>query len=218
MTAIKGKFDLLIFDWDGTLVDSIDWIVHCLQTAAKAHGFKAPNEQAAKNTIGLCIQQAMATLFPGIDQKTQERLSARYSQEFFSQDINKNHIFSGVENMLSSLINNSYQLAIATGKTRKGLDWAMQGTELSHYFDITRCADESASKPHPMMLEQIIKEMGVEKQRVVMIGDSVHDIQMANNAGIAAIAVACGANSAAELEQCKPLLSLSKTIELLRFL
>lgn len=215
---MKGKFDLIIFDWDGTLVDSIDWIVHCLQTAAKPHGYKMPDEHAAKSTIGLCIQQSMETLFPGIDQKTQKQLSTSYSQEFFSQDINKKHLFTGIENMLSNLKHNRYQLAVATGKTRAGLDWAMQGTALTSFFDITRCADESASKPQPLMLEQIIKEMDVEKERVLMIGDSVHDIQMANNAGIAAIAVSCGANSEAELQQLNPLLNLSKTTELLKFL
>lgn len=218
MTAVKDKFDLIIFDLDGTLVDSIDWIVHCLQTAATAHGYNPPTEHSAKNTIGLCIQQAMATLFPGIDKETQEQLSKTYSQTFFSQEINENHLFTGVKNMLSALKDNKYQLAIATGKTRKGLDWAMQGTGLNSFFDITRSADESASKPQPLMLEQIIKEMDAEKQRVVMIGDSVHDIQMANNAGIAAIAVSCGANSAAELQHYHPLLNLSSTTEILNFL
>jgi phosphoglycolate phosphatase len=215
---MKGKFDLIIFDLDGTLVNSIDWIVHCLQTAAEAHGYNAPDEQSAKNTIGLCIQQAMATLFPGIDKKTQDKLSETYSLEFFSQDINEKHLFIGVKDMLSTLKHNKYQLAIATGKTRKGLDWAMQGTGLTGFFDITRSADESASKPQPLMLEQIIQKMNVKKERVVMIGDSVHDIQMANNAGIAAIAVSCGANSEAELKQYNPVLNLSITTELLKFL
>ena len=157
MTAMKSKFDLIIFDWDGTLIDSIAWIVHCLQTAAKTQGYKAPDEQAAKATIGLCIQQAMTTLFPDIDQETQQQLSSSYSQAFFSQNINKKHLFTGVENMLTTLIHSRYQLAIATGKTREGLDRALQETGLSPYFDITRCADESASKPQPVMLEQIIK-------------------------------------------------------------
>ncbi len=215
---MKENFDLIIFDWDGTLVDSIDWIVQCLQAAAEEHHFKVPDEHAAKNTIGLSIQQSMATLFPGLDEKTQQQLSSSYSQKFFSQNIDKKHLFAGVEKMLSTLKHNGYQLAIATGKTREGLDWAMQGTGLSHYFDITRCADESASKPQPLMLEQIIKEMDVEREKALMIGDSVHDIQMANNANIAAIAVSCGANSEAELQQHTPLLNLSMATELLNFL
>lgn len=215
---MKGKFDLIIFDLDGTLVNSIDWIVHCLQAAAKAHGYPSPDEKSAKNTIGLCIQQSMATLFPGIDQNTQEQLSETYSQVFFSQDINEKHLFVGVKNMLSTLRHNEYQLAIATGKTRKGLDWAMQGTGLTNFFDITRSADESASKPQPLMLEQIMEEMDVKRERVIMVGDSIHDIQMANNAGIAAIAVSCGANSEAELQQHNPLLNLSMTTDLLNFL
>ena len=211
---MEEKFDLIIFDWDGTLVDSIDWIVHCLQAAAEMHGYSAPDEQAAKNTIGLSIQKSMARLFPEIDKNTQELLSTSYSQLFFSKEINEDHLFTGIKQFLIDLKNKNYQLAIATGKTRKGLDWAMNGTGLTNFFDITRTADESASKPQPIMLEQIINEMDVKKDRVIMIGDSIHDIQMANNAGIASIAVCCGANSQKELQQHKPLLNLSQTIEL----
>lgn len=218
MTGIRDKFDLIIFDWDGTLVDSIDWIVHCLQTAAITQGLKAPDEQSTKNTIGLCIQNAMSTLFPGISHETQELLSKAYSTVFFSQELNKQHLFIGIEEMLTTLKNNSYQVAIATGKTRTGLDWAINRTELTNFFDITRTADESASKPHPLMLEQIIEETRIDKKRVLMVGDSVHDLQMANNAGIEVIAVSCGANTKVELQQFNPLLNLNKTTDLLNYL
>ena len=211
---MKGRFDLIIFDWDGTLVDSIDWIVCCLQKAARSQGCDIPEEQAAKEIIGLSIQKAMEKLFPEIDEKTQEQLIASYSQEFFSKPITEDDLFSGVNEMLQKFKQAGYQLAVATGKSRSGLEKAMQGTGLSDFFHITRCADQTASKPHPVMLEEIIKEMAVSKERVVMVGDSVHDMQMAINAGISSIAVSCGANSTEQLQHYNPLLNLQQTIEL----
>ena len=209
------RFDLIIFDWDGTLVDSIDWIVHCLQKAAGEYGCIVPEKQAAKDIIGLSIQRAMETLFPGIDQKTQEQLIACYSQEFFSKQITEDDLFTGVNEMLVKFKQMGYFVAIATGKSRVGLDKAMKGTGLSDFFHITRCADQTASKPQPDMLEEIIKEMAVCKERVVMVGDSVHDMQMAINAGIASIAVSCGAHSSEQLQQYNPLFNLQQTTELL---
>ena len=209
------RFDLIVFDWDGTLVDSIDWIVHCLQKAAGEYGCNVPEQQAAKDIIGLSIQGAMEKLFPGIDQKTQEQLIACYSQEFFSKQITEDDLFTGVNEMLVKFKKMGYFVAIATGKSRVGLDRAMKGTGLSDFFHTTRCADQTASKPQPDMLDQIINEMEVCKERVVMVGDSVHDMQMAINAGIASIAVSCGANSSEQLQQYNPLFNLQQTRQLL---
>ena len=139
---------------------------------------------------------------------------ACYSQEFFSKPITEDDLFSGVNEMLQKFKQTGYQLAVATGKSRSGLDKSMQGTGLSDFFHITRCADQTASKPQPVMLEEIIKEMAVSKERVVMVGDSVHDMQMAINAGISSIAVSCGANSTEQLQQYNPLINLQQTIEL----
>lgn len=216
--TMNNRFDLIIFDWDGTLVDSIDWIVHCLKKTAIAHGCVVPEDQAAKNIIGLSIQKAMDELFPEINQKTQEQLISCYSQEFFSKQITADDLFLGVNEMLVALKQKGYQLAVATGKSSSGLHRAMQGTGLSEFFGITRCADQTASKPQPDMLEQIIKEMGVSKERVVMVGDSVHDMQMAINADISAIAVSCGANTTEQLQQYNPLLNFKQTTELLKVL
>jgi phosphoglycolate phosphatase len=212
---MKDAFDLIIFDWDGTLVDSIDWIVHCLKKSAQDHGCAIPEEQAAKDIIGLSIQNAMQKLFPGIDKKMQEQLVASYSQEFFSKQITEDDLFTGINKMLLKFKQKGYLMAVATGKNTSSLQRAMQGTELNDYFSITRCADQTSSKPHPDMLDEIIKETGVSKQRAVMVGDSVHDMQMAQNAGIACIAVSCGANSLAQLQQYNPLLNLQRTTELL---
>ena len=215
MVKVKDRFDLIIFDWDGTLVDSIDWIVHCLQTAAAENACKIPGEQAAKDIIGLSIDKAMEKLFPHIDQKLQAQVIACYSQAFFSKQMSQKDFFTGVHGMLLTLKKSGYQLAVATGKSHAGLTKAMQGAGLDDFFHITRCADQTASKPQPDMLEEIMAAMDVPKERVVMVGDSVHDMQMAKNAGISAIAVSCGANSSEQLQRYNPLLNLQHTTELL---
>lgn len=215
VNKLKDRFDAIIFDWDGTLVDSIDWIVQCLQMAARKNDCKIPEEQAAKDIIGLSIQKAMEILFPGINQKTQEQLIACYSQEFFSKQITEKDLFTGVKEMLLKFKQSGYQLAVATGKSHASVTRAIQATGLADFFHIIRCADQTASKPQPDMLEEIINALSVKKERVVMVGDSVHDMQMAKNAGIPAIAVACGANSSAQLQCYQPILNLQQTTELL---
>ncbi len=214
---MKEKFDLIIFDWDGTLVDSIDWIVHCLRKTAERNQCTIPDEQAAKDIIGLSIQHAMDRLFPDINEDAQEHLIASYSQEFFSREITSENLFAGVETMLNRLRDKGYLLAVATGKGRNGLDKAIAGTGLSGFFDITRCADETASKPNPKMLEQILTEMKVDRARTVMIGDSIHDMKMADNAGIPAIAVSCGAHDSETLQHFNPILNLTTTTDLLNY-
>lgn len=211
---MERRFDLIVFDWDGTLVDSIDWIVHCMKIAAQETGCTVPEDQAVKDIIGLSIQKALQTLFPEITKKTQEQFIASYSQVFFSKQITQNDLFAGINEMLQKFKQTGYKLAVASGKSHAGLQKAMQGTGLNDYFNITRCADQTSSKPQPDMLEEIIKEMGVTKAKTVMVGDSVHDMQMAQNASICSIAVSCGANSTAQLQQFKPLLNLQQTTEL----
>jgi len=212
---MKDRFDLIVFDWDGTLVDSIDWIVHCFQHAADINGCLMPKQQIVKDTIGLSIQNAMKKLFSECDKKTQEQLIACYGQEFFSKHITENDLFTGVHEMLQTFKQKGYLLAVATGKTRSELDKSIHGVGLSDFFDITRSADQTASKPKPDMLEDIIKELAVDKKRAIMVGDSIHDMQMAINAGISSIAVSCGANSFEQLQQFNPLLNLQQTTELL---
>lgn len=215
---MKDRFDLLIFDWDGTLVDSIDWIVHCVQTAAEKYDCAVPSPQAAKDIIGLSIQEAMNTLFPEVDSAVKQQMVLHYSQMFFSKQTTSADLFSGVEQMLLQLKQAGYQLAVATGKTRSGLDKVLQGTGIGELFCITRCADETASKPHPLMLEQIMQHTGISPERTLMIGDSIHDLQMAQNAQVSAIAVTCGAHSAQILQQYQPLFCLEQTTELLELI
>lgn len=215
---MKDRFDLLIFDWDGTLVDSIDWIVHCVQSAAESCDCAVPPPQAAKDIIGLSIQEAMNTLFPDADSAIQKQMISHYNQLFFSKQTTAEDLFAGVEQMLIELKQTGYQLAVATGKSRAGLDKVMQGTGLADLFCITRCADETASKPHPLMLEQIMQHTGISPERTLMIGDSIHDLQMAQNAQISAIGVTCGAHSAEILQQYQPLFCLEQTTELLELI
>jgi phosphoglycolate phosphatase len=177
-----------------------------------------PQAQAAKDVIGLSIYRAMQTLFPDADAKTQQQLVASYSRNYLSKQISADDLFPGVQEMLGQLKNQGYQLAVATGKTRVGLQEALRATGTEHLFCITRCADETASKPDPRMLREIILHTSTAKERTLMVGDSIHDLQMALNAPIPAIAVSCGANSAASLQQYQPLLCLQQTTELLNII
>jgi phosphoglycolate phosphatase len=215
---MKDRFDLLIFDWDGTLVDSIDWIVQCVQSAAIENECPVPPPQAAKDIIGLSIQEAVSTLFPKADDFMQQQLIRSYSQRFFSKQTTSEDLFAGVEDMLKTLKQAGYKLAVATGKNRAGLNKVLQGTGIEAFFDITRCADETASKPHPLMLEEIMQFTGINSARALMIGDSIHDLQMAQNAQMAAIGVTCGAHSKEILQQYQPLFCLEQTTELLELI
>jgi phosphoglycolate phosphatase len=215
---MKNRFDLIIFDWDGTLIDSIDWIVHCLQTAGKQCGCGIPEAQAAKDVIGLSITKACAKLFPGVDQQTLTQLTACYQQTYLSRQLNREDLFPGVYEMLVELKQSGYRLAVATGKTRTGLQEALTATDTEELFCITRCSDETASKPDPRMLHEIMHHANAANDRTLMVGDSTHDLQMAMNAQISSIAVACGAHPENVLQQYNPLLCLHQPAELLNII
>ncbi len=212
---MKNRFDLIIFDWDGTLVDSVDWIVRCIQIAAERQGCVVPDAQSAKNIIGLSIENAIKTLFPDVDAETRQKLAADYSQTFFSRAISPDDLFPGVSDMLRGFRQKGYRLAVTTGKKSSGLARAIAGTGVADFFCTTRCADQTASKPNPLMLDEIVAELGVDKQRTLMVGDSVHDLQMALNARVASVGVTCGAHSAATLRQYQPLLCLNYPTDLI---
>jgi phosphoglycolate phosphatase len=215
---MNNRFDLLIFDWDGTLINSIDWITHCLQTAAERCGCDVPERQAAKNVIGLSIQKATSTLHPEADEHTIEQLVQHYSREYLSKKLSRDDLFPEVYEMLIELKQAGYQLAVATGKTRHGLQDALQATGTGDLFCATRCADETASKPEPKMLLEIMQVTNCPAERSLMIGDSIHDLQMANNAHISSVAVYCGAHPKDTLQHYEPLLCLPYATELLAYL
>lgn len=215
---MNKQFDLLIFDWDGTLIDTIDWITHSLQEAAIRCGCDVPEAQAAKNVIGLSIQAATSTLHPEVDTPTHEKLVQEYSQIYASKHLSRDDLFPNAFEMLVELKQFGYQLAVATGKTRRGLQAALHATQTEHLFTVTRCADETRSKPDPTMLMEIMQLTQNPPERSLMIGDSHHDLQMAKNARISSVAVACGANSKESLQACQPLLCLDYATELLSHL
>jgi phosphoglycolate phosphatase len=211
---MKNRFDLIIFDWDGTLIDTIDWIAHCLQVAGNQGGYCVPALQAAKDVIGLCIDSAIETLYPEADSASRRNMVKTYSELYASRPLSRGDLFPGVFEMLIDLENRGFKLAVATGKTRKGLNHALAATETEAIFSITRCADETASKPNPRMLHEIMENTRIQPERTLMIGDSVHDLQMAYHAGIASVGLTCGANDAVSLRKFDPLLCLDQPADL----
>lgn len=208
---MKDRFDLLIFDWDGTLFDSIGWIVECLQGAAVASGVPVPSDYLARSVIGLSIQHAMEALCPGAAPDMAERLVEHYRRQYTSRPTTPDGLFAGVPELLAGLRARGYRLAVATGKGRSALDHALRGTGTADFFHATRCADETLSKPHPKMLFEILEVLDTPPERALMIGDSLHDLRMAEAAGVAAVAVGCGANALDELAQLNPLACLEET-------
>jgi phosphoglycolate phosphatase len=209
----KKKFDLIVFDWDGTLMDSTGTIVKCIQAAAKDLGLPIPDNKSASHVIGLGLQEAMEVVLPGLDTKYYQRIVERYRYHYLTKDQGLS-LFDGVPEMLADLSQQGYFLAVATGKTRVGLNRALHSANLLSAFDATRCADETFSKPHPAMLQELTRELGQDMQRTVMIGDTTHDLQMAANAGAAGIAVQYGAHPAPELAALTPLFAATSVPEL----
>ena len=202
----RKQFDLIVFDWDGTLMDSTATIVKCIQAAARDLGLPVPDKRAASHVIGLGLADAMQAAMPDIDPKYYPRVVERYRHHYLGEDQDLT-LFSGVREMLADLAQQGYFLAVATGKSRVGLNRALNATGLLSVFDATRCADETFSKPHPAMLQELTRELGQDMARTLMIGDTTHDLQMAINAGAAAVAVEYGAHPLQELVALKPLYS-----------
>lgn len=200
----RQRFDLIVFDWDGTLMDSTPTIAKCIQLASKDLGLPVPDDSAASHVIGLGLREALAYAIPSLDPVDYPRLAERYRYHFLTRDAEL-VLFDGVVEMLKALRSQHYFLGVATGKTRVGLQRAMAATGLTGLFDATRCADETFSKPHPAMLQELTRELGQEMERTVMIGDTTHDLQMAVNAGASGIGVCYGAHPVDSLRAMAPL-------------
>lgn len=192
------RFELIVFDWDGTLLDSAAAIVHAIQAASRDLGLPEPSDERARHVIGLGLSDALAHAVPELREADYPRMVERYRHHYLSSDHELN-LFEGTEAMIASLAESGHMLAVATGKSRKGLDRAMAYTGLGKHFVATRCADECFSKPHPQMLLELMDELGVAAGRTLMIGDTSHDLQMAAAAGVSALAVTFGAHSRAAL-------------------
>ncbi|TFW21053.1 HAD-IIIA family hydrolase [Duganella callida] len=213
----RKQFDLIVFDWDGTLMDSTSTIVKCIQAAARDLALPVPHEDRAAHVIGLGLHEAMQAVLPDVDPSYYPRMVERYRYHFLSRD-HELCLFKGVQEMLEELSQSGYFLAVATGKSRVGLNRAMNEVKLLSMFDATRCADETFSKPHPAMLQELTRELGQDMRRTVMIGDTTHDLLMANNAGAAAVAVQYGAHPVDQLHACQPLYSAQTVAELHQWL
>lgn len=199
----RQLFDLIVFDWDGTLMDSTAHITRSIQAACRDLGLPVPADEAASYVIGLGLRDALQIAAPTLDPSEYPRLAERYRYHFLLKDA-QIALFDGARELLEELRDAGYLLAVATGKSRVGLNRALDAAGLMRMFDSTRCADETFSKPHPAMLHELTRELGQDLARTVMIGDTTHDLQMAQNAGTAGIGVAYGAHSADALEALAP--------------
>lgn len=197
-------FDLLVFDWDGTLSDSAAHIAAALQASFRDLGLPVPSDHSARHVIGLGLQDALSYLNPDLPTERYHAVTDRYRHHFLAGDATI-RLFPQVIEGIAALEASGYLLAVATGKSRRGLDRALESTQLVRYFHASRCADEGLPKPHPDMLEVLIGELDVAPGRTLMVGDTTHDLQMALNAGVPAVAVSYGAHPLEELESLKPL-------------
>jgi len=211
------NFDLIAFDWDGTLFDSTQIIVRSIQLAVADVGGTVPSNEAASYVIGLGLMQALAHAAPDVPQARYPELGQRYRHHYALHQ-NDITLFEGVLQLLLDLKERGHLLAVATGKSRRGLDEALQAVELKGCFDSSRTADETAGKPHPRMLHELMSEFGVKPERTLMIGDTTHDLQMALNAGCASVGVSYGAHEPSAFEPLKPRVVAHSVQELQRWL
>lgn len=200
-----AAYKLAIFDWDGTLMDSVAHIVDSMQQAAYVVGEPVPSVSAVRHIIGLGLPEAIALLFPKASLVTREAIRQQYAQHFLAHSAAKSELFSGAEPLLAQLTQQGYLLAIATGKSRIGLNRVLAQTGIAHYFVATRCADETASKPHPLMLQQILAYTNSTAEESIMIGDSSYDMEMAQKIAMPRLAVSYGVHSVDTLQTYQPL-------------
>jgi len=199
------QFTLLVFDWDGTLMDSTAGIIVCVGLAATNLNREVPSDDAIRNIIGLGLKESVMELFPGSDDAQVWRVVERYRRHYFDRDRTMSELFPGAENVLRELHGQGFMMAVATGKGREGLDKVLAHTGLEELFHTSRCADEAFSKPHPDMLLQIMDELGVDGGETLMVGDTEYDMQMANSASANRLAVSYGAHEYQRLMQHDPL-------------
>jgi len=196
---LAKRFDLIVFDWDGTLLDSAGAIVRAIQASCVDMGLPVPPDARARHVIGLGLQDALSHAVPSLSEADYPAMVERYRHHYLARD-HELSLFDGVEALVQWLAESGWQLAVATGKSRKGLDRALAHSGLGAHFAATRCADECFSKPHPAMLEELMDELAVDAQRTLMIGDTTHDLQMAVNAGVGAVGVSYGAHPPEQLD------------------
>lgn len=214
MLHMSEKYQLLVFDWDGTLMDSAAHIVAAMNAAIADIGLPQLPYHTISNIIGLGLQEAINTLLPDLPPAAHERVVARYRQHYMAPEIACSQLFAGAEQCLRTLHTEGYLLAVATGKGRTGLQRVLSDTGLMPLFHASRCADETCSKPDPQMLHEIMDELAVSPARTLMIGDTEYDLAMARNAGVDSIGVAYGVHENERLLRHQPLAILHDIGEL----
>lgn len=207
---------LFIFDWDGTLSDSTGIITRAMQQAARDSGWQVPEDHQVHDIIGLGMPEALARLFPGSSAKTHQTLREHYATRYVAaEQTEPPQLFPGVMETLTHLRDQGYRLAVATGKSRLGLNRVFRAMGLEGFFDASRCADETASKPHPLMLRELLEQFGASAEEAVMIGDTEYDMDMGLRADMARIAVSYGAHHIDRLRPFGPELCMDEFAELL---
>jgi len=209
-----SRYELVVFDWDGTLMDSTRLIAACLQEACRDVGAPVPSDSDALFVIGLNLADTFRRVVPGLDPEAQRRLAERYRHHFLARE-HEAPLYAGVREMLAELHARGKRLAVATGKARRGLERALDATGLRAWFEATRCADEGFAKPHPDMLLMLLDMTGVEPHRALMVGDTTHDLELAANAGIDAVSVSYGAHPG-ELLATRPAVARCPSVAHLR--
>jgi phosphoglycolate phosphatase len=216
-TLSTRQFDLIVFDWDGTLFDSTALIALCIQAACADVGAAVPSREQANYVIGMGLTEALQHAAPGLPASAYPELVARYRHHYTGRQ-HEIVFFEGTLGLLQNLNNRGHLLAVATGKSRHGLDDVLQTCALRGLFDATRTADETASKPHPRMLLELMEQLQVPPARTVMIGDTTHDLQLAANAGTASIGVSFGAHHHDTFAAFKPQFVAHSTLQLQEWL
>jgi phosphoglycolate phosphatase len=207
------RFDLIAFDWDGTLFDSTAIIVRCIQAAVRDVGGTVPTDKEAAYVIGMGLMQALAHAAPDVSPEKYAELGNRYRFHYIQHQDDLS-LFEGVLPLLNDLRERGHLLAVATGKSRRGLDEALHSVDLRGVFDGSRTADQTAGKPHPLMLQELMAEFDVAPERLLMIGDTTHDLQMAVNAGCASVGVSYGAHEPDAFHALNPLAVVHSVREL----
>ncbi len=213
----ERNFDLIVFDWDGTLFDSTTQIARCIQDSCVDLGLPMPSHGDASYVIGMGLQDALMHAAPTLPRERYRELALRYRHHYQARQ-HELLLFDGAFELLGGLKARRHLLAVATGKSRVGLDEALASARMQGVFDATRTADETASKPDPKMLHELMEELGAEPGRTLMIGDTTHDLQLAANAGAASLAVSYGAHPSDALGQLAPRHIVHSVAELERWL
>ena len=210
--AVPDDIRFIVFDWDGTLMDSEAQIVSCLRAAIHDLSLPPMDDETLKNVIGLGLREAIDTLVPGRDPAFHQTFVEHYRRYWFASE--GSQLFAGVRDVLDACLQHGLRLGIATGKSRRGLDRVLGETGLGGMFDATRCADEAPSKPHPQMLLDMMQLLEVRPEQTIMVGDTEYDMEMATNAGAGKVAITAGVHSRERLARHSPLASLAEVSEL----